>query len=150
MKYRMFSYSIGDDGELQDLNAFLASHRILDVRQHRADDGRRVVFVVEFVESRRGQDRDGGKPPRVDYREELSEAAFAVFAQLRDLRKMIAEEEGVQVYNVFTNAQLAAFAQMPGPSQAEMAKVPGVGQARIEKYGDRFLTALRDLRGGEG
>ena len=150
MKYRMFTYSIGDDGELPELNAFLSSHRILDVRHHEADDGRRVVFVVEYVDSGRSDRKEGGKPPRIDYREVLSEGGFAVFAQLRDLRKAVAEEEGVQVYNVFTNAQLAAFAQMASPSQVEMGKVAGVGQARLEKYGERVLSALRDLGGGAG
>ncbi len=46
MKYRMFSYSIADDGELADLNAFLSSHRVLDVKHHPADDGKKVVWSL--------------------------------------------------------------------------------------------------------
>ncbi len=145
MRYRVFTYSAGQSGECADLNAFLASHRVLDVRHHPADDGRRVVFVVEYLENAKVKGEKA--PPRVDYREELSEEQFAVFSQLRDLRKKIAEEEGVAVYNVFTNAQLAAIVKLDEVTPASLSKVAGVGKARVEKYGERFLAARRDLKG---
>ena len=51
----------------------------------------------------------GGKQ-RVDYKEVLSPADFALFAKLRDWRKATAEQEGIPVYAVLTNEQLAAIA----------------------------------------
>jgi len=72
----------------------------------------------------------------------LSPDDFAVFARLRDLRKEIAKEEAVPVYTIFTNEQLATLVTARARSKADLEKVAGVGDARIEKYGERFLAAL--------
>ena len=146
MRYRVFTYSVADDGECAELNAFLASHRVLDVCHHPADDGQRVVFVVEYLEH--AQAKGVKAPPRIDYRDKLSEEQFAVFSRLRDLRKAVADEEGVAVYNIFTNAQLAAMVGLDEVTRASLSTIPGVGKARVEKYGERFIAAIRDLVGG--
>ena len=49
------------------------------------------------------------KGKRIDYRDVLSEADFAVFKRLREWRKQVAAAEGVPVYTVFTNEQLATI-----------------------------------------
>jgi superfamily II DNA helicase RecQ len=82
----------------------------------------------------------------VDYKAVLSEGDFAVFSLLRDLRKTLAEAEGVPAYAIFTNEQLAKFAQSRAQSQADLQKVDGVGEAKIEKYGRRVLDAIAVAR----
>ena len=72
----------------------------------------------------------------------LNEADFALFAKLRDLRKKLAEQEGVPAYALFTNEQLAQMAQQRVTTQAQLAALDGVGPARIEKYGEAFLNLL--------
>ena len=47
--------------------------------------------------------------PKIDYKEVLNEVDFAVFARLRDLRKVISDKEAIPAYSIFTNEQLAAM-----------------------------------------
>jgi hypothetical protein len=84
----------------------------------------------------------------VDYRERLSPEDFTVFARLRDLRKRMAQAEAVPVYAGFTNDQLARMVQARATSKAALESIAGVGDARIEKYGPRFLDFLKISWGG--
>ena len=61
---------------------------------------------------------------------------------MRTLRKEIATEEGVQLYAVFTNEQLAQIVQGRVRTKEQLSKIPGVGETRVEKYGPRILHLL--------
>jgi superfamily II DNA helicase RecQ len=87
---------------------------------------------------------------KVDYREKLSPADFAVFARLREVRKRIAQEDGVPIYTVFTNEQLAQMVAARATTKAALEQVAGVGDARIEKYGARVLEVLQRQYDGAG
>jgi ribonuclease D len=54
----------------------------------------------------------------VDYKEVLKPEEFEVFSRLRDWRKNVAEKEGVPVYAVLTNEQLAQMVQKQVKSKA--------------------------------
>ena len=62
---------------------------------------------------------------------------FFLFAKLRDLRKQLAQSDGVPVYTIFTNAQLAQIVQSRATSKAALQAIEGLGDARMEKYGSR-------------
>lgn len=143
MRYRLFQYPLPTAPELEDLNAFIASQRVATVTQHlvSAPGGAMLVFVVETVGSPSGKPVAAGDP-KVDYREKLSPSEFLIYSRLREERKKWAEAEGLPVYTVFTNAQLAAMVQMPSATLAELSRVEGIGQARLEKYGSRLLALL--------
>jgi superfamily II DNA helicase RecQ len=57
---------------------------------------------------------------------------------LRTLRKTLADQEGVPAYALFTKEQLADMVRRPVLSLEGLAGIDGVGQARVEKYGDAF------------
>jgi ATP-dependent DNA helicase RecQ len=73
----------------------------------------------------------------------LSGADAALLARLRDLRRNISREEQVPAYVVFPDRTLAEMAMRRPTSTAALAKVRGVGPAKLEKYGDRFLEVIR-------
>jgi superfamily II DNA helicase RecQ len=83
----------------------------------------------------------------VDYREVLNPEQFEVFSKLRELRKQIAEKESIPVYAVFTNEQLAAMVQTQADSKTKLKAIEGVGDARIDKYGEEFLRGITALTG---
>ena len=89
---------------------------------------------------------DYGSPGRgarkVDYKELLTPEQFAVFARLRDLRKELATRDAVPVYNVFTNEQLAEIVKRDCATLAQMQEIAGIGEARVGKYGEIFLSSL--------
>ncbi|WP_413207864.1 HRDC domain-containing protein [Rhodospirillum sp. A1_3_36] len=105
----------GEDG-LDDLNALLSSARIVTVDRHFVSDGAASFWAVCVVSQPGGKHRPFAKPgkkPSIDYREVLDAEDFALYARLRDLRKTLAEREGVPVYAVMTNEQMAEMARHP-------------------------------------
>jgi len=134
-----------------ELAAFVRSHRVLAIERHWVDQGNASFWAicVDFSETTSsGRDtpsRQGTQRNKVDYKEVLSEQEFAIFAQLRDLRKEIAQIEAIPVYTVFTNSQLAQIVQQRVRSVTDLSKIDGVGAARIEKYADRIIPLLSQL-----
>lgn len=72
----------------------------------------------------------------------LNEQDFALFSRLRAERRRVAEADGVPVYTVFSNAQLAEMVRARVTNESAMADVGGVGKARVEKYAATFLPIL--------
>ena len=64
---------------------------------------------------------------------------------LRALRKDMADEQGVPAYVVFTDATLADMVQKRPGSLEEMSLVSGVGDHKLERYGQDFLQAINDF-----
>jgi ATP-dependent DNA helicase RecQ len=66
-----------------------------------------------------------------------------LFGELRTLRGAIAREEQVPAYVVFPDRTLAEIAVRKPRSLAALSEVRGVGPAKLEKYGERFLALIR-------
>jgi superfamily II DNA helicase RecQ len=151
MKYRLFQYQFPAPPDLEDLNAFLATERVGSVEKHivRSAEVSWLVFIVQVV----GRSGKSGSDPRseqkIDYREVFNDDDFRVFSELRTIRKRIATTEGIPLYNVFTNAQLANMVKLRPRTAPELARVEGVGQARIDSHGAELLAALEKLKGGD-
>ncbi|MGE3963094.1 MAG: HRDC domain-containing protein [Planctomycetota bacterium] len=147
MRFRLFQYPLPADPELPDLTACIASHRIASVTHHVVSTvgGGMLVFVVEAVDARTPDGSAANGASKVDYRELLSEPQFAAFCRLRSLRRAIAEEEGVPVYAVFSNAQLAEMVRRRARAEDDLMQLAGVGRARVARYGARFAPLLEEL-----
>ncbi len=152
MAFRFFVVSARDGGEAtEELNRFLRGHRVLAVDRRWVDQGTDSFwcFCIDYLESQ-ATSAAGTKGPtdqrnRVDYREVLSPADFSRFVALRSLRAEIAKAEAVPVYTIFTNEQLARMVQGKVASRADLAKIEGIGESRLEKYAGRFLDLLSRL-----
>ncbi|MEM9291590.1 MAG: HRDC domain-containing protein [Acidobacteriota bacterium] len=135
----------------KELNEFLATHRVSNVIPQLVSSGSGAHWAVAVmwlaeVEEPKSRSR---RREAVDYREVLPPEEFAVYAQLRELRKTIAQRENVPAYIVFTNAQLAAMVQGQVRTLEALAAIAGVGEARLEQHGKIFLELLRSLEPGE-
>ena len=73
-----------------------------------------------------------------------------LFEELRALRRAIATEEGVPPYVVFTDKTLSAICDMLPTDEEEFLEVPGVGAAKLERYGEAFIDAVNDWKGRQG
>ncbi len=65
-----------------------------------------------------------------------------LFARLREWRLRTAAEAKVPAYVVFTDATLVAIAETLPRDLPALARVPGVGRAKLERYGDAVLALL--------
>lgn len=143
MPFHVFQYALPGVVDLDDLNAFLAGHRVLTVEHHFLAHaaGTTLVFLVQTAEATEQRSTRKAEA-KVDYRAVLPPEQFSLFSQLRDLRRSLAEADGVPVYTVFTNAQLAEIVQRRPASAADLLAIEGIGQARVERYGQRVLALL--------
>lgn len=133
----------GGEEETAALNALLNSVRVLTVDREFVADGANSFWSI-CVQHQAPSQRSTAQPkkPPVDYKEVLSPEDFAVFARLRDLRKQIAAQDAIPPYSVFTNEQLAQMVQRRVTSASGLKEIEGVGDARVEKFGARFLALL--------
>ena len=151
MPYKSFAIPVqhGEWAE-RELNEFVRSHRVLAVDRQWVDQGENSFWAVwiDYVEASAARATDAspaGPKKKVDYKELLSTEDFDVYLRLRALRKAIAAEDGVALYAVFTNDQLAQMVERRANSKADLQQISGIGEARVEKYGPRVLDFLGKL-----
>ncbi len=63
---------------------------------------------------------------------------------LRALRLEIAREDDVPVYRVFGNQTLLALSIAPPMKKQELTHIPGLGEGRIDRYGDRIIACVSE------
>ena len=66
-----------------------------------------------------------------------------VFEELRALRKSLADDQGVPPYIIFGDATLVEMARELPATPAALLEISGVGQKKLERYGEDFLALLR-------
>ena len=69
-------------------------------------------------------------------------AATGLFERLRALRKRLADERQVPAYVVFSDRTLQAMAERKPRTRDEFLEVHGVGQKKLEEYGEVFLAEI--------
>lgn len=72
----------------------------------------------------------------------LTKAGYELFEVLRQLRLTIAREEGMPPYIIFSDKTLIDMSIKAPRDRAAMLNVSGVGEAKYEKYGERFIGAV--------
>jgi len=87
--------------------------------------------------------RGGGERGTAVAAPELGEENQALFEALRSWRLAQAREQGVPPYVVFHDRTLIEIAGGRPASLAELGRVAGVGQAKLERYGEAVLDVLR-------
>ncbi|HZG69969.1 MAG TPA: RQC domain-containing protein, partial [Chondromyces sp.] len=86
--------------------------------------GKRVVERKEAVKTREVSNED------------------PLFEELRALRKVIAEREKVPPFVIFSDAALKDMCTKLPLSREEFLAVSGVGESKLDKYGNEFLEAI--------
>ncbi|MFB9278988.1 DNA helicase RecQ [Cohnella cellulosilytica] len=71
-------------------------------------------------------------------------ANVELFNALRQLRKRIADGEGLPPFVIFHDATLREMCEAMPETEREMRSVKGVGAAKYEKYGQAFLELIRE------
>jgi len=69
--------------------------------------------------------------------------------RLRQFRKELADAEGVPPYIIFHDATLKEMLHARPRTLEQMGELPGIGHAKLERYGEQFLTVLNSLEDEE-
>ena len=72
----------------------------------------------------------------------VGSAAPDLYKALSDLRFELARAQNVPAFYIFSNATLEDMCAKLPRTHAEFLEVSGVGQAKLEKYGDAFLGCI--------
>jgi ATP-dependent DNA helicase RecQ len=75
----------------------------------------------------------------------LSEDEAAMFEHLRALRSALARDEGVAAYMIFPDRTLIEMARERPATLAQMRRIGGIGERKLESYGEVFLDAISDF-----
>ncbi len=100
-------------------------------------EGQQVKLLQPKVRPRRERRPKRGSGPQLTYEE-------ALFHKLRDLRRRLADAQGVPPYIVFGDQTLMEMAARKPNTREQLMGVSGVGQFKLDKYGDEFLSLLTD------
>ena len=99
--------------------------------------GQRPVQVAAMRSAR-------DKAPRAASAAGAAVADEALFEALRRLRKQLADHNGVPPYVIFHDATLREMTRRLPVDLAQFAEIPGVGQAKLARYGADFVALIRE------
>jgi ATP-dependent DNA helicase RecQ len=89
-------------------------------------------------------------------KETIETAASAIdydlelFTQLKNLRRNLAEEEGVPAYIVLSDATLVELATYLPMHKTEFAQISGFGEMKLARYGEKFCNIVADYCSAKG
>lgn len=147
MQIKLFTVSIADNGtQAEELNAFLRSNKVLEVENQLVhnEKGAYWCFCVKYIESADGVATSPVRhlkfPEKTDYKNVLDEETFKKFARYREIRKVIAQDEGLPAFAVFTDYELSELAKLESLTPQAMATIKGIGEKKIQKFGLRLIS----------
>ena len=111
--------------------------------------GRPVTLTLRAEEQPEPQPERRSRRDRAERPPRSRPAASAqtdgeLMTALKFVRYQIAQEEGVPLYIIFSNATLADMAEKRPHTMDEFLEVSGVGQAKASRYGKAFLDAIEE------
>jgi ATP-dependent DNA helicase RecQ len=112
---------------------------------HLTEAARPVFRHERPITLRKDQPRETKRALRRALAEDMPQPAAALFEALRAERSRLAKQQGVPPYVIFHDTTLRAMALGRPGSIADMAELPGVGDAKLRRYGDAFLDVIRTV-----
>ena len=100
--------------------------------------GEKVKMLVRKKKREKSRKEDASSNPNT----------AGLLQELKALRLALAKEEHRPACIVFSNATLKDMAQKAPVTMAEFLAVSGVGKFKAERYGQRFLTAIKKYMDG--
>jgi ATP-dependent DNA helicase RecQ len=73
----------------------------------------------------------------------LDQASLGMFQHLRLLRNTIAQKRGLPAYIIFPDETLRIVARLRPQSRSLFAKIPGIGDHKLEEYFDLFTREIK-------
>ncbi|MET3449519.1 MULTISPECIES: DNA helicase RecQ [unclassified Ralstonia] len=109
--------------------------------------GEQPVILRRQAEKVRGASSSSTKKERrADPAAELSTEAQVRWQALRAWRTQAAREHSVPAYVIFHDATLARIAETDPDSREALGELPGIGMAKLDRYGQALLDVLEKCR----
>lgn len=127
---------------LRQIDVDLSGHGGLSI----SDEGRRFLrekppLMLRIPPARRSARQQA---PRRNLSSALPDVDRGLFELLRAKRMEIARAQNVPPYVIFHDRTLIELASARPASADEMARIPGIGSTKLERYGPAFLEAITE------
>ena len=99
------------------------------------------VFVTHPIDTK--------KEPKTEIKTTKRTKTNSLFERLRQLRYRISLEENIPAYLIFNDATLKEMEQLRPMSESEFLTISGVGQRKMEVYGEEFIAEILDFVGSK-
>lgn len=112
------------------------------------DEARPVLRGEQQIALRRDPEPRKGKGRAKGASKASSSVAVgdeALWQALKAKRTELAKEQGVPPYVIFHDSTLLAMAEAKPQRRDELAEISGVGERKLERYGEAFLEVLRQF-----
>lgn len=146
MLYKTFTIPLYDnDDEIESLNRFISGHKIINIEKNLIQSENKYYwnFLIEYVKTTT-KFKSNISRSKVDYKELLSPEDFSIFVKLREIRKKIAEEQGLPLYAVFTNEQLSKIVTEKISTKSKLSEIQGVGNQKVN-FASPILDYMKGL-----
>ena len=148
MQIKIFTVPLfGGEEAAEEMNKFLRGNKVVDITKsivHQGDVAYWAFCVTYLLGAPPKVQPPFEKKEKIDYKQVLGETEFARFAALRVARKRLADADAVPAFAVFTDAELAELAKIDKLSPKRMLAVSGIGEKRVEKYGEPLCLMLAE------
>ncbi len=104
------------------------------------EKGKRILYGKEILSVAK---RQKTKKSKIEIEYEAGDEAL--FDILKKLRQRIAREKGLPPYMIFSNKSLREMCVRLPQSNSSFLEVNGVGQVKLETYGEKFITSITDF-----
>ena len=154
MQVKIFTVPIlGNDAIIDEMNGFLRSHKVLTIDKTCTTVGTQAYWTFCIIYLPQGSNGfaqgQQSKSTKVDYKEVLDADTFAIFSQLRTIRKQLAEQDAIPAYAVFTDSELAEIAKLEHIDVLSIQTIPSIGQKKADKYGVVLCEKYHELTGND-
>ena len=113
--------------------------RLTDASRGVLTGGQRVSMRRDLV-AKKTRDRDDRPRSGVP----VDGEALPLFRALRDLRARLAKEQNVPAYVIFHDSTLREIAERRPDSMHALGRVPGIGGAKLARYGEDVMATVRE------
>lgn len=103
---------------------------------------KKVLFDKHIVKVTKPKDKKQLAIEKAQAKNRTTHYGNSLFDKLRKLRLTIAKEEDVPAYLIFNDATLKEMEKERPQSIQEMSTISGVGQHKLDNYGDDFLSEI--------
>jgi ATP-dependent DNA helicase RecQ len=101
-------------------------------------EGRKVPLAMPQAKTKPEE-----RVPRFAEKSKTQVLRDELFEKLAALRKLVAQQQGMPPYLIFSDATLQAMAEKRPLNDNDMLQVSGVGERKLQLYGDAFIGEIR-------
>jgi ATP-dependent DNA helicase RecQ len=145
LRLKLFTFRFSNSAkgfDDQPLQEFIADKEVIEFSEHFFMHEKIPYLTVLLAYRLITDDERRKRIRRVDPRMDLDDQEKAVYDALRTWRATRARQEGIPPYMIANNKQLAKMIKLGATTKSALAKVDGIGDVKIVKYGDEILQTI--------